>query len=412
MKDYYQVLELPPDFTVDELKQSYRRLAKKYHPDINKSPIAHEKFIEINEAYEVLLHQITYPKNTQTGYPEQQEEYDYDEFIREVREAAQRQARMRYQKFAQQHEAFRESGLYDVTLTLKYIGRVIIPLLGAGLISIPIAVCVSEHTIAPFFYLFFFWVVGGALLVDAFLKRKGYFKLGKFYYSFQKILQFYTTRNEASTETCFYCKGLKADSYPYKINFIKIKNIRLKNQGPLQHYAAYDRKEISQSLPRSRKAFIVHSIASATKILSILVALVFVPFESLIWRFIVGAMIGWLLAAMLLMLTSTRSKTGYFFSFGFIIKIAVWVAMIILCSSIDLNNMYIALTDYSKFVLFIMIFADAFLEQFLKAIKILHLFKPLLKHYNNLAEYFNGDYLLYLEIPLWTTVYPIVRWIF
>jgi len=407
MKDYYQLLELEPNCSIDDIKQAYRRLAKKYHPDINKSHDAHQKFIEISEAYEVLLHQAAY--RTQT---EQQVQYDYEAFIREVREAAQRQARMRYQKFAREHEAFRESGLYDLVLLLKYMGRVIVPLLAFGLISIPISVSLSDHSIGPVFYLFFCWVVGGFLLFDVFLKRKRYFKLGKFYYNFHKILQFYKNRNDSTTLNCFYCKGLKANSYPYKINFVKVKDIRLNNQGPMQHYAGYDRKEFAVPLPRSRKAFIVHSVTSAAKLICIIAAFVFLPYESYVWRFIIGAIMGWLLASFILLLTRTKSKTAYLLSYGIIVKIIVWVSLFILFSDFDLKANHITSSEYIRFILVIMVFGDAFLEQILKSPKNLHLFKPILTNYQNLSIYFNGNYQLYLEIPLWTTIYPIVRWIF
>lgn len=53
-KDYYETLGVSKDASADEIKSAYRRLAKKYHPDLNKTPEAAEKFKEINEAYEVL----------------------------------------------------------------------------------------------------------------------------------------------------------------------------------------------------------------------------------------------------------------------------------------------------------------------------------------------------------------------
>ncbi|WXG43646.1 MAG: molecular chaperone DnaJ [Promethearchaeati archaeon SRVP18_Atabeyarchaeia-1] len=53
-KDYYEVLSIPKDATKDQIKQAYRDLALKYHPDRNKSPGAEEKFKEISEAYAVL----------------------------------------------------------------------------------------------------------------------------------------------------------------------------------------------------------------------------------------------------------------------------------------------------------------------------------------------------------------------
>ncbi|MBD5164932.1 DnaJ C-terminal domain-containing protein [Helicobacter sp.] len=53
-KSLYETLEVSQNASADEIKKSYRRLARKYHPDINKDAGAEEKFKEINAAYEIL----------------------------------------------------------------------------------------------------------------------------------------------------------------------------------------------------------------------------------------------------------------------------------------------------------------------------------------------------------------------
>jgi molecular chaperone DnaJ len=53
-RDYYEILGVGKNADQDELKNAFRNLARKYHPDINKDPKAEEQFKEINEAYQVL----------------------------------------------------------------------------------------------------------------------------------------------------------------------------------------------------------------------------------------------------------------------------------------------------------------------------------------------------------------------
>ena len=53
-KDLYDILKVRKSASDSELKRSYRKLAREYHPDVNKDPGAEEKFKEIQKAYDIL----------------------------------------------------------------------------------------------------------------------------------------------------------------------------------------------------------------------------------------------------------------------------------------------------------------------------------------------------------------------
>ncbi|KTD52099.1 DNA-binding protein DnaJ [Legionella quinlivanii] len=77
-KDYYQIMGLDRTASQDEIKQTYRKLARKYHPDVSKEPGAEEKFKELGEAYEVLKD------------PEKRAKYDkYGQYWKQQSEAQQ-----------------------------------------------------------------------------------------------------------------------------------------------------------------------------------------------------------------------------------------------------------------------------------------------------------------------------------
>ncbi|HMA60281.1 MAG TPA: DnaJ domain-containing protein, partial [Halanaerobiales bacterium] len=83
-KDYYDILGVDKDASQKEIKKAYRKLAKKYHPDMNDGDEqASEKFKEISEAYEILSDPDKRKRYDQYGHSGiNEEDFNFDDFAR------------------------------------------------------------------------------------------------------------------------------------------------------------------------------------------------------------------------------------------------------------------------------------------------------------------------------------------
>jgi curved DNA-binding protein CbpA len=122
MKDYYKILGLTKDASLDSIEQRFKELAFENHPDVSDNKNANEIFIEIYEAYHILsnpdkkasydlLHD-KYINNVKTQIPN--EEYvktDIQNVSYAARKNAQEKARVKYKDFIKEMDCFFTSGL-------------------------------------------------------------------------------------------------------------------------------------------------------------------------------------------------------------------------------------------------------------------------------------------------------------
>ena len=75
IKDYYEILGIPQNANIEEIKKAYRKKARLYHPDINPAPDAKDHFICVTEAYEFLIANHEKIKTEEQAYEQAMEDW-------------------------------------------------------------------------------------------------------------------------------------------------------------------------------------------------------------------------------------------------------------------------------------------------------------------------------------------------
>ena len=96
-RSYYDVLGVVPNASQDDIKRAYRRLAKAYHPDVNRDPDADARFKEINEANQIL------------SAPDRRAQYDGLVLMNAMQTEHEQEKRVRYEEWRQTQGGVRQS---------------------------------------------------------------------------------------------------------------------------------------------------------------------------------------------------------------------------------------------------------------------------------------------------------------
>lgn len=396
-KDYYNVLEINKDANESEIKQAYRNMAKKYHPDINDSPDAHLRFIEVTEAYEILMNRDLHEyymhreKGSDSAYMRSQ----YEKARREAQESAKRYARMKYEKFKQEQEAFKKSGWHDLILTLRYIMRILaFPAIGICVALPLISEQVAEH---PSGYVMF-WLFALIIVFFIMYNWENYLRIDSYYYHLKDLGKIWQKASVKTGTDCYYCNGYKAMAFPYKIQLFRILSMEIQTFGALYGKKAGSKREQQTiRIPRSRRAFIIHSLVSFLKISALILSMIFIT-KGLFAKFslVIGLVSGGILSGIVLLVTGTRPKVSYLISIGMLIKFFIWISLIGLFGS------------YA----FIFLFFDPMLEALLRFVSKDKLFIPVTRQYPPLEKLFHKQFQLYMELPVLSVLSPLFKWLF
>ena len=110
LADYYEILDLPVESSLEEIKKAYRKKARLYHPDINHSSDAKDLFIRITEAYDFLI------DNHEKMIANEQE---YNRIMEEWKKYRQDRSRQRAQVYARaSYVSFKRTKFYKSTRIL------------------------------------------------------------------------------------------------------------------------------------------------------------------------------------------------------------------------------------------------------------------------------------------------------
>ncbi len=407
--DYHKVLGLAPGATKKQIKSAYRKLAFKYHPDRNTSASAARKFQEITEAHDFLLKHLDRETDRASSY----EDLLVDELRRQERARMQQRARAQREKKKQQEDYFKRPEWHDPLLLLKYAGNGILLLFAVAAILVPLGIAIFNDP-ASLAGTSIFMLMGVVLLVYIYQKRKIWFRLGKLNVSWEDLSRFFRlVPGKPSKDKCCYCRGAMADGKPYKVELLKTVDIEVRSFGALDHMARYKNKVRRVLIPRSARALYYHRMASLGKVLFLLAFLFVFPVQSILWRFFAGLLAGGLFATVLLKLAKVRSKVTYLLTPGLIIKAVIWVACLGLISTtgpgfdIQLSS-YVYLLVAGLLFLLDMVFdlVMGFLPFYRK------LFRPLLKQGTIMDGLYQEGYQNYQELPVYSVIYPLVRWLF
>ncbi len=172
--DYYKVLNISENATLEEIKKAFRKLAKEFHPDKNKSDDASLKFREVFEAYEILKDKITkdiFDERRRKFYNKKRNVFDNEKNTKsETYEYVKKEANKRAEYFSRMtFDDFLQSSIFILKKTISKFTLILMFLFGLFMIFFGFFALVNTNNNEGFGFLImlFAFAFGGTLIYIA-----------------------------------------------------------------------------------------------------------------------------------------------------------------------------------------------------------------------------------------------------
>lgn len=125
MNTLYTILDIPQNASEEDIRKAYRRKAKLYHPDVNKSPNAQHLFVQIQKAYEILIDKHQRILYDQQFKPKEDYNRAYNEWLQLQKQQQEYERFRRYQEKLRTQAMMQRSQWYKLYVMGIYYGTIL-----------------------------------------------------------------------------------------------------------------------------------------------------------------------------------------------------------------------------------------------------------------------------------------------
>jgi len=406
VEDYYKILGLPSGADKSSVRAAFRRLAKLYHPDLNKDINATERFQKILEAYDCLYYGKTVKKQPTYNYQPPQ---PYETPLERKKRHEEARAKRTAEKLRKEKEAFDKTYWHDVVEVFSFIGRIILLFVTFLFLFLPImAIWHGFFFESNYFYLFIL-IIGISLFFYIFSNRKGYFTIEHLNITYVKFKELFIGKPNFK-QACFFTGKSPADGASYKLRFYNVKEVKMYVSTPLNHQVRAKTEVKIVHVSRTKFAFKIHVATKLIRWFSVFFCLGFIPIDSLIWKFFFGVFLSILINRIIYFFTKVKSDFYFLFNYYSVIRLLlVLVTLVFATDFTDFQFVHSSSLGVWLFLLFV--FSDIIITPLVVEIPNNQLLRSLGKsEYLKIKELLDAKFQIgYMEsIP--SALYAVYKW--